>query len=343
MRNLPPSILTTTNPDSNPPILDLNWITVTAEPTNPVEPNGETRVDITFRIKDDISGYSQTFIDLRDPHGVVHTFSHLHSDYYKTYFTEDPSVFKIYHKTIILPVGSVPGTWGISQMTVQDKAQNILLADFTEIVRFVVDDMSVLSRYDVNGDGKINILDLIMVANSFGESENDSADVNGDGTVNIQDLVGVASHFGEGSVAAPTAHNLTEDQIQSWITQAMEIDDSSPAFQTGLRVLRNFLLTLRPEKTELLPNFPNPFNPETWIPYQLAEPSAITLTISNLHGVVVREMNLGHQPAGRYITRGQAIYWDGRNNIGEKVATGVYFYTLDAGDYSATRKMLIVK
>ena len=333
----------TINPDSKPPILDLNRITVRAEPTNPDEPNGETRVDVTFRIKDDISGYNFTEIDLRDPHGVVHRFRHNHIDFHKTYFSGDPTLYQTYHKTIILPVGSVPGTWGIAQMTVEDKAQNTLRADFTEIVRFVVDDMSVLTKYDVNGDGNINILDLILVANSFATSTNTNADVNGDGTVNIQDLVGVASHIGEGSLAAPTPKSLTTDQIQSWITQAMQINDGSPAFQMGLLVLQDLLLNLRPEKTELLPNYPNPFNPETWIPYQLANPASVTLTISNIQGVVVREMKLGQQAAGVYSTRAQAIHWDGRNNIGEQVATGVYFYTLKAGDYTATRKMIIAK
>lgn len=90
-------------------------------------------------------------------------------------------------------------------------------------------------------------------------------------------------------------------------------------------------------------NFPNPFNPETWIPYQLAKPSDVTLTIYNMRGVVVRELRLGHQAAGVYTSRSRAIYWDGRNAFGEKVASGVYFYMLKAGDFTATRKMLIRK
>ena len=98
-----------------------------------------------------------------------------------------------------------------------------------------------------------------------------------------------------------------------------------------------------PEKTVLLTNYPNPFNPETWIPYQLSEPVEVTLTIYNMRGVVVRELKLGHQPAGFYQSRSRAIHWDGRNMFGEKVATGVYFYTLKAGEFSATRKMLIRK
>ena len=93
----------------------------------------------------------------------------------------------------------------------------------------------------------------------------------------------------------------------------------------------------------LLANFPNPFNPETWIPYQLEKPTEVTITIYAIDGQVVRTLALGHQPAGMYQTRSRAAYWDGRNAFGEPVASGVYFYTLTVGDFSATRKMLIRK
>ena len=93
----------------------------------------------------------------------------------------------------------------------------------------------------------------------------------------------------------------------------------------------------------LLANFPNPFNPETWIPYQLAKDAEITVTIYASNGQVVRRLALGHQVAGIYQNRSRAVYWDGRNEFGEPVASGVYFYTLIAGDFTATRKMLIRK
>ena len=98
-----------------------------------------------------------------------------------------------------------------------------------------------------------------------------------------------------------------------------------------------------PDNTTLLTNFPNPFNPETWIPYQLAEPAKVTLTIYNMRGVVVRTIALGHKAAGVYTSRSRAIHWDGRNMFGEKVAAGVYFYMLTVGDFTATRKMSIRK
>ena len=98
-----------------------------------------------------------------------------------------------------------------------------------------------------------------------------------------------------------------------------------------------------PSETELLPNYPNPFNPETWIPYRLAEDAFVTLTIYDLSGQVVRTLDVGHRIASAYESRSKAIYWDGRNGLGEQVASGVYFYILTAGDFSATRRMLILK
>ena len=90
-------------------------------------------------------------------------------------------------------------------------------------------------------------------------------------------------------------------------------------------------------------NYPNPFNPETWIPYQLSEAAAVALTIYDMNGQLVRHLAVGHQAAGMYRSRSRAAYWDGRNQLGEPVASGLYFYTLTAGDFTATRRMLILK
>ena len=98
-----------------------------------------------------------------------------------------------------------------------------------------------------------------------------------------------------------------------------------------------------PRETALLPNYPNPFNPETWIPYQLATPADVTLRIYAVDGRLIRRLALGYLPAGRYQNRSRAAYWDGKNELGERVASGVYFYTLTAGEFTATRKLLISK
>ena len=117
----------------------------------------------------------------------------------------------------------------------------------------------------------------------------------------------------------------TEDVRQSWIQLPALVAYEIPA------------------ETALLHNYPNPFNPETWIPYRLAEDAFVTLTIYDLSGQVVRTLDIGHRIAAVYESQSKAVYWDGRNNVGEQVASGVYFYHLMAGDYSATRKMLILK
>ena len=96
-------------------------------------------------------------------------------------------------------------------------------------------------------------------------------------------------------------------------------------------------------ESALLANYPNPFNPETWIPYQLSASADVSVSIYAVDGRLVRRLDLGHQVAGVYRSRSRAAYWDGRNEFGERVASGLYFYTLTAGDFTATRKMLIRK
>ncbi len=201
--------------------------------------------------------------------------------------------------------------------------------------------------YDVNQDGVVNISDLVFVAGRIGQSGPNAADVNGDGFVNVQDLILVAGALGQAQ-AAPSLHptaltTFTTADVREWLTQAQGLDLTDPKLQNGIRFLEQLLLALVPKETALLPNYPNPFNPETWIPYHLAKDADVALTIYAIDGQVVRRLALGHQPAGRYQTRSRAAYWDGRNAFGEPVASGVYFYTITAGDFTATRKMLIRK
>ena len=217
-------------------------------------------------------------------------------------------------------------------------------------VAFTIEEQ--LAIGDVNRDGEVSVLDLILVSRHLGEnaSANPQADVNRDGIINIQDLIVVAQHLGESTdAAAPFAiatdnlEALNPAMIQAWIEQAQVEDDGSRAFQQGIANLERLLALFIPEETVLLHNYPNPFNPETWIPYQLAKPAEVSLTIYAANGAIVRILKLGHQPAGFYDSRSRAAYWDGRNAVGEPVASGVYFYTLIADDFTATRKMLIRK
>ena len=201
---------------------------------------------------------------------------------------------------------------------------------------------------DVSKDGVVNIIDLTLVASNFGKTGQNAADVNGDGVVNIIDLTLVAAAFGN-TASAPEAWSLnrdtmpTKDQVQKWLREARQMNLTDLAFQRGILVLEELLASLTPKVTALLPNYPNPFNPETWIPFQLASPADVRITIYAADGKLVRTLEFGHQPVGIYRQRSRAAYWDGRNALGERVASGVYFYTLSAGDFTATRKMLIKK
>ena len=127
-------------------------------------------------------------------------------------------------------------------------------------------------------------------------------------------------------------------QIQIWDAKAL-LPSKTVVTPHGKRIVTLGAV----KRNQLLQNFPNPFNPETWIPFQLANESRVTIYIHNSAGQLVRRLPLGTVPAGDYSSQAQAIYWDGRNQVGEPVSSGVYLYTIHAGDYSATRKMLIRK
>ncbi len=159
-----------------------------------------------------------------------------------------------------------------------------------------------------------------------------SANLNGSGIKNVVDGLGspgeivVSNNITETLAAgAPTAVGLKRNRIQEQIN------------------LQQILMTTRPEKTQLLANYPNPFNPETWIPYELATDTHVTITIYNTQGVVIRTLQFGHQSAGYYTERDRAAYWDGRNALGEQVASGLYFYQLETDAMSSMRKMVILK
>ena len=223
-----------------------------------------------------------------------------------------------------------------------------------------------LATGDVNRDGRVSILDLILIAQQLGRRVAAGApvDLNGDGVVSILDLIlaaqGIGSTTASAALSTPSpasamsltpllaggqggVENIDSAMIEAWITQAQLEDDGSLAFKEGIQNLYNLLASLIPEETALHRNYPNPFNPETWIPYQLAESADVTLTIYDINGQLVRRLTVGHQAAGMYRSRSRAAYWDGRNQVGESVASGLYFYTLTAGDFTATRRMLILK
>ena len=202
-------------------------------------------------------------------------------------------------------------------------------------------------REDVNRDKAVNIQDLVQVAAHLNQDWDGKEDVNQDGIVNIVDLVLVAGALGN-AAAAPSTYPqaltmLNATDVQQWLFQAQSLNLTDATEQRGILFLEQLLTALTPKETALLQSYPNPFNPETWIPYQLSEPADVTLRIYAVDGTVVRTLALGHQSVGVYQGKSRAAYWDGKNGVGESVASGVYFYTLTSGKFTATRKMLMRK
>lgn len=172
-----------------------------------------------------------------------------------------------------------------------------------------------------------------------------------------QDIVGAS--VGNGRFAA-TFVNLSSDENSFRVGDTLELRVNDPTgtfggvrttrhtlttedIRRGRLVMETILLSLVPERTALLQNYPNPFNPETWIPFELAESAEVKITIYSPAGQVIRTLELGTLPAGSYTSRAKAAYWDGTNEMGERVASGLYLYRIEAGSFSAMRRMVILK
>ena len=212
-----------------------------------------------------------------------------------------------------------------------------------------------LRPWDVNRDGVVDIFDLVIVSDFAGQSPlglEFNPDVNRDGVVNIFDLALVASHFGETYEINAQAPGATSSEINTEFSQAtlhriyaelIRSLDDSPLARRAIQAIEKLIISFPPQKNLLLQNYPNPFNPETWLPFQITATSDVSIHIYSDHGHLVRRIPLGILPPGRYISPSEAAHWDGKNCLGEPVATGTYFYTLSTGTFTATKKMIVTK
>ena len=214
------------------------------------------------------------------------------------------------------------------------------------------------NRYDVDDDGNVDISDVRRVVIALGQKgkniTNPRTDVNKNNKVDKNDVLLVIDNLDDTN-AAPLNTDLlspiSEETMQLLnpmtlrsTLEALHLEnDGSLKYQQAIAYLEHLLAAIRPDATQLLANYPNPFNPETWIPYQLATDTDVAIRIYDTQGSLVRSLELGHQRAGIYTGRGRAAYWDGRNDVGERVASGIYFYQLQADGLSYLRKMVIVK
>ena len=211
----------------------------------------------------------------------------------------------------------------------------------------------------------IDVLDMVAVAQHLASpqlaalltvqgdvrpapDEEYNPDVDRNGAVDVDDLILVSNHFGE------VYNDSDADQQLSLRTEARRAYDminaapyNSPAIRKFKAHLKRLLAmdrsTSLPMSSDLLPNYPNPFNPDTWIPYHLARSSDVAIGIYSITGQLIRTLNLGHKEPGFYTSKDKAAHWDGKNASGEGLASGLYFYIMRAGDFTATRKMLLVE
>ena len=220
---------------------------------------------------------------------------------------------------------------------------------------------------DVSRDGQITAFDASLVLQyvvkltELSQEQKNNADVTDNGTVTaldaaliLQYTVGLITQFPvQTKTAAPIiATQSEEDKLMKTIAQLESTTLNGEQKRVLEQLKRLVFKEPIPKHTAPLQNFPNPFNPETWLPYQLAQDALVTIHIYNAKGQLIRTIALGNKNAGFYITKSKAAYWDGRSIYGEKVASGVYYYTLQvgeaiprigAGEFKATRKMVIMK
>lgn len=235
-----------------------------------------------------------------------------------------------------------------------------------QVLRVVEEDVQTSLPGDVNNDGQVDILDFLTVVAHFGENPptHPRVDTNQDGQVNIQDLVWIINVIedNERVAAAPIqkyqagqmpnaiANRITAlpdaaiVYLHSFYEKIEEIPGDATQIASVKRFLKQLLMPVDGAlETKLYPNYPNPFNPETWIPYQLAEDTEIKICIYDTTGKIVRTLFSGHQVAGYYLSRGRAAYWNGQNEFGEAVASGVYIYQLMTPKTQQTKRLVILK
>ncbi len=235
-----------------------------------------------------------------------------------------------------------------------------------QVLHVVEDGVQTLLPGDVNHDGLVDILDFLLIAVHFGEKPptDPRIDINKDGQVNLEDLAWIIKIIEENqNIAAAPIQRYQEGQEPNPVSDGtLQLSDAAIVYlhsfyekieeisgdPTQIALVKRFLKQLLtpvggPLRTELYANYPNPFNPETWIPYQLAVDTEITIRIYNTEGKIVRTLFSGHQTSGYYLNRSRAAYWDGRNQLGERVASGVYIYELTTPTFKQTKRLVVLK
>lgn len=240
------------------------------------------------------------------------------------------------------------GTWTIMPIT-RDTVNNTLSTTTTSFSDWVIGDDESSLPVELSSFSAFTVDGIVILkwrteteVNNIGFSIYRGEEKDGNYTK-------VAFVNGAGNTAMPNDYQFTDKKAEADKTYFYYIEDIDIAGERSRSEIIKVVVPPAkpvepiPKEFRLLQNYPNPFNPSTWLPYQLAADSPVTIGIYNKKGRLIRTINLGNKNAGVYMTKDKAAYWDGKDSEGSKVASGVYFYTLQAGEFRATQKMVIMK
>ena len=351
----------------------------TGELIDLIEPNRTTEVAVTDRIRVRVPTFSQLNMETLTPFnfrvegklesGSVITYSQNEKQYAiegMNMITFDPGSILREKEKITIRVSS-----GIEDVN----------GKFLEAVALEFTTGLIVWPGDTNRDGNVNIFDILPVgqfwgltgelrrkgnsnwrlqpAISWSNKQATYADANGDGVINLDDVFTINDNWKKtlnDSIELPMPNSPIQSQFSNsemieiyekmyfgLKTRSRKIGISSELTVMLKKIIDQLRVHSLPAVTKLLNNYPNPFNPETWIPFQLATPQEVSITIYDLKGRKVRVLDLGYKKAGYYLNSGNAAYWDGRSDWGESVASGIYFYRIKAGNFSSQKRLIILK
>ena len=344
-----------------------------------LEPNRTTEVDVTDRIRVRVPTFSQLNMETLTPFnfrvegklesGSVITYSQNEKQYTiegMNMITFDPGSTLREKETITIRVSS-----GIED--VNGKFLEAIALEFTTGL--------IVWPGDTNRDGNVDVFDILPVgqfwgltgelrrkgssnwrlqpAISWANKQATYADANGDGVINLDDVFAINDNWKKtvnDRIVLPMPNSPVQSQFSNpemieiykkmyfgLENRSHEIGVGSELAMALKKIIDQLYMRSLPAVTKLLNNYPNPFNPETWIPFQLADPQEVSITIYDLKGRKVRILDLGHKKAGYYLNRGNAAHWDGRSDWGELIASGIYFYRIKAGNFSGQNRLVILK
>ena len=334
------TILDTTQPGVTISVATEHATMTTTTVSGSVDVNGPFKITITFT--ESVSNFEQSDILLERGRAEISNFSASDTKTYTADVTPELDEDNRYIRFVI-PSGAATDAAGNPNreaeygnayidmerpnVYITAPTSNVTTETFTVTIKFAEH-----SYWDAQEPFGFDQSDLSLINNTAGATVTGwslGTDHITTATITVTQSGSVTFRVAEGIATDSANNNNTASLLK---TVAVTHPNAAPSANGSV-----------PDQTLLQPNYPNPFNPETWIPYHLANDSDVQISIYDINGALVRQLDLGYQQAGYYTNRSRAAYWDGRNEFGERVATGIYFYQLRADNMSLIRKMVILK